>query len=217
LAAFAATLLALVAAPPAYCGPYFYTYVITPRPNWGLGSPQPVKVFACTWFAAGNCGGLENEEGVALETTRIPTFGGYTVDGDSFAQEAINIVGSDVSIPNAYWLFPEYFVWTGGPAAGGALYLFNSRSNGVYYADTLMVFDPPNIDTIVLDFSQDLGSLYNTLPAAQTVTPNADGTIPFSLPGFAETPEPSFLVLAGPLIAALAGVRRKFARRSAPR
>src|SRR5580704_10488589 len=57
--------------------------VYTPNPNWALGSPQPALVTACTFIVAGNCGGFEATESIAIWNARN-VFGAPTANGLTF-------------------------------------------------------------------------------------------------------------------------------------
>jgi hypothetical protein len=195
MSAFVPIVLTLFAAPSARAA-LFYTVVNTPVPNWALGNPQAALVGVCS-VLVGSCGNLgagplENEDGIALLTAPA-TFGGFTLDGDSFAQEAVGIIGADVRVPTAWWLAPAVYVW-----AGGGVAFFNSIVGGVFYANELIVFDPPpDPYTTLEDFSVDLGDPI-ALPSPNTnYSPDSDGNVDVPAPSLSEVPEPASIGLVG--------------------
>lgn len=198
--------------------------VYTPFPNWALGSPQPAVVTACSFIVAGNCGGLEASESIAIWTARN-VFGPATTNSLTFAQENGNTianwaagivnpgtVGADIAIPNAYWITPRAYAWVGGPAGGGILELINTPG----FANELIELDPPGFSPadLAAAFAIDLGGDGN-LPTPVTLTPNSDGTIPIppqDMPTLLQAPEPSALLLLGPALAGLLWRKRRSGR-----
>jgi len=190
-------ILMLLAAPSAKAASFLV--VNSPRPNWrAYGSPQPVKITAWTALVAGAPGAYEN-----YETLSLLPFSTFTFAGDSFLGESLGVIGADIRAPTAYWLAPAVYTWAGGPAGGGGLAFFNSRVGGVYYANMLIVLDPPSTPAFTdleLGFA-DLGGV-GLFPSSPNTSdsPNSDGTLSIPVPGFAETPEPSYLVLTLPIL-----------------
>jgi len=119
----------------------FYKFIITRAPFWSLGNPQPALVTVNTALVAGAAGAFEIFETLSLETG-VNVFGTTYGIGDTFANEAVNIIGADTSVPTAWWTAPAVYTWVGGPAGGGGVAFFNSIKNGVFYANELMVLDP---------------------------------------------------------------------------
>jgi hypothetical protein len=175
---------------------YTYSVVNTPIPNWALGNPQVAAVGVCS-VLAGSCGNLgfgalENEAGIALLTAPA-TFGGVTVNGDSFVQEAAGRIGADVRVPTAWWVTPAVYVW-----AGGGVAFFNSFVGGVAYANELVVLDPPpDPYTWLQTFSAELGDP-TALPSPNTnYSPDSNGNVDVPAPSTEEMPEPASVVLLG--------------------
>ena len=213
MSAFVPIVLALFTPSPARSGDivpnilvFTYSVVNTPVPNWALGNPQAAAVGVCS-VLVGSCGNLgagplENKDGIALLTAPA-TFGAYTLNGDSFAQEALGLIGADVRVPTAWWVAPAVYTW-----AGGGVAFFNSIVGGVAFANELVVLDPaPDPYTWLQTFSTELGDPA-TLPSANTsLSPGSDGTVNVPAPSFDEMPEPaSFVLLA--LGLGLLGTRR---------
>jgi len=158
---------------PAAAGP-FYFYVITAPPNWGAGNPQPLASWsALTALAPGAPTAPENY--VSLSLLTIP---GYWYAYDTFLGESNGFVGADISIPTAQWVTPAAYTWVDtGPAGSGGLAFFNSFNpfTGVFYANMMIVLDPPSCDVITClsDFETDLGSTSGTLtPSLVTLDGN---------------------------------------------
>jgi hypothetical protein len=190
MSAFAPIVLTLFAASSARAAPFTFSVVNTPIPNWALGDPQVAAVGVCS-VLAGSCGNLgfgalENEVGIALLTAPA-TFGGFTLNGDSFTQEAAGRIGADVRVPTAFWLAPAVYTW-----AGGGVAFFNSIVGGVAYANELVVLDPPpDPYTWLENFSVDLGDIA-PLPSPDTsLSPNSDGNVNVPAPQLDEVPEPA--------------------------
>ena len=161
---------------PAVAAP-FYFYVITAAPNWGLGNPQPVRSWSALTALNGSVATtpFKAENFVSLSLLGNPTtWFAY----DTFLGEANGFIGADVSVPTARWTNPALYTWVGGPAGGGALAFFNSFNpfTGTFYANELIVLDPPTCDAIceinLLEAS--LGSTSGTLTPT-TVTLDANG------------------------------------------
>ncbi len=146
---------------PAVAAP-FYFYTITAPPNWGLGNPQPLR----SWSAFTALNGS-----VATTPFRAENFVSLSLLGnpinyfayDTFLGESVGIIGADVSVPTAQWLNPAVYTWVGGPAGGGGRAFFNSFNpfTGTFYANELIVLDPPSCDVLCelnLLLEADLGS-----------------------------------------------------------
>ena len=143
---------------PAVAAPYYF-YVITAPPNWlGYGNPQPLQSWsALTALAPG--APTAPEDYVSLGLLGYP---GYWYAYDTFLGESNGFIGADVSIPTAQWLGPAAYYWVGGPAGGGELAFFNTFNpfTGLFYANMMIVGDPPCTDTGCPDMStlvSDLG------------------------------------------------------------
>ena len=164
LALLKRTLLAMVGvfaflgiARPAVAAP-FYFYVITAPPNWGFGNPQALQSWSAL-TALGPGAPTAPEDYVSLGLQGYP---GYWYAYDTFLGESNSFIGADVSIPTAAWTAPAAYYWVGGPAGGGELAFFNTFNpfTGLFYANALIVGDPPCTDTGCPDMStfvSDLG------------------------------------------------------------
>ena len=144
LAVLVATVLVLFTGPSAAAAPFYYFYVITAPPNWAFGNPQPLKSWSAL-TALGPGPALAAENYVSLSLLGRP---GYWYAYDTFLGESVNILGADVSIPTAQWVNPVGYWWAGGPGPvfGGALLFFNSFNGGTFYANELIIGDPPSCD-----------------------------------------------------------------------
>jgi hypothetical protein len=190
--------LALFTAATARAG-LSYLYVITVPPDWAdFGSPQPVLATFCTAVnlpaanktsACGGGNGMFSYEN--YETLSFPGSATYYA-GDTFKGEANGLIGADISVPTAQWVAPAVYTWTAG--VGGGIAFFNSYSGGVYYANELMVLDPPSFP-VYSDlelFAGELGAL-GPLPLPNTnYSPNAHGYVNVPDPTEGFLPEPSF-------------------------
>jgi hypothetical protein len=164
---------------PAAAAP-FYFYVITAPPNWAQGNPQPLASWlALTATAPGAAASAEDFVSLSLLD------GAYGYAYDTFLGESVGFIGADVSVPTAQWVTPAAYFWVGGPAGGGALAFFNSFNpfTGVFYADMMIVDDPPcdPVSCAALStFESELGSTSGTLTPS-LVTLNSDGSLPSDL------------------------------------
>jgi hypothetical protein len=142
LLATAGVIAFLGVAHPAAAAPFKYFYVITAPPNWAQGNPQPLASWSALTFAAGAPTAPEDYVSLSL----LNGASGYAYD--TFLGEANGFLGADVSIPTAQWVNPVGYWWAGGPGPvfGGALLFFNSFNNGTFYADELIIGDPPSCD-----------------------------------------------------------------------
>ena len=141
LLATAGVIAFLSIARPAAAAPFKYFYVITAPPNWAFGNPQPLKSWSAL-TALGPGAPTAPENYVSLSLLGRP---GYWYAYDTFLGESVNILGADVSIPTAQWVNPVGYWWAGGPGPvfGGALLFFNSFNGGTFYANELIIGDPP--------------------------------------------------------------------------
>jgi len=188
LSAFVPIVFTLFSAPSARAIVYTATVVNTPLPNWVLGNPQPAEVGVCS-LLGGGClgnGNLENADGIAILVAPA-TFGAYTLNGDTLAQEALGVVGADVRVPNAYWLSPVFYTW-----GAGGVFFFNSVRGGVAYANELVLFDPPDFSTALTDILPTLSDLPVIVPTANTtLSPDESGNVTIPNPMTEEAPEPA--------------------------
>jgi len=166
-----------------------YFYVITAVPNWGLGNPQPVAGWtALTALAPGAPTAPENYVSLALLG-----YPGYWYAYDTFLGESNGFIGADVSVPTAQWTSPAAYYWTGGPAGGGALGFFNTFNpfTGVYFANMMIVLDPPSCgaaSNCLSDLESELGSTSGSLtPTSVTLDANGD-PVGITLPSDDEDP-----------------------------
>ncbi len=190
--------LALFAAVQPNCFAISYTYEVTAAPNWALGNPQPVSVTYCSAVAVGVCGAnVENDVTVKL-LGNPTTYYAYTTPLGA----ANGVIGSDVSIPTAFWVSPAVYWWTDtGPFGGGELAFFNSVKNGVAYANEMIVLDPFSESATFADLEAlDLQAGGNGIlpnPVSTTINQTTGAVNVPSLPGFEEAPEPSSVALLG--------------------
>ncbi|MGA3129290.1 MAG: hypothetical protein ABSD59_00710 [Terracidiphilus sp.] len=145
LLATAGVIAFLCVAQPVAAAPFNYFYVVTAVPNWGFGNPQPLKSWSALTFTAGAPTAPENY--VSLGLLGYPgTWWAY----DTFLGESVGILGADVSVPTAQWVNPVGYYWStpgvGNPVQGGALLFFNSFNGGTFYANELIIGDPPSCD-----------------------------------------------------------------------
>jgi hypothetical protein len=173
LLATAGVIACLGVAPPVAAAPFSYFYVITAPPNWAFGNPQPLKSWlALTATAPGPA--LAKENYVSLSLLGRP---GYWYAYDTFLGEANGFIGADVSIPTAQWVNPVGYWWAGGPAPvfGGALLFFNSFNNGTFYANELIIGDPPACDGLcelnLFETSLGIAAMNNLVAGPGSVTP----------------------------------------------
>jgi hypothetical protein len=237
LLATAGVIAFLSVASPAAAAPFKYFYVITAPPNWAFGNPQPLKSWSAL-TALGPGAPTAPENYVSLSLLGRP---GYWYAYDTFLGESVNILGADVSIPTAQWVNPVGYWWAGGPGPvfGGALLFFNSFNGGTFYANELIIGDPPSCDGLCeldsFDTFLGISPTINEVSGPGSVTPpNDDNSLdPLTLPddyvdydfttdpdatAFADTPEgPTGIYLLLGIFAVGSGVilrRREWLRTS---
>jgi hypothetical protein len=211
LSLFAMPQIARADADPVFCGGTVFgalcaNGVITRVPSFAtFGNPQtPLSLGART--CVGACAGFLDSVSLSLRG------GGVYSASDTVAGFNAGVLGSDISIPFANWLFPKAFVWTDkGPTGGGALAFFNSIGtlNGVFgvpFADMLIIGDPAPSTFDLLEALDGVLGGSGVLPAPIDISSDIDSggnvNIPSAdIPGTAFAPEPRLIPL---LLAAMA-------------
>jgi hypothetical protein len=216
------TILALFAVPqtaradvapgsdPLFCaGVLCESVVFAATPNWKLGNPQPASVSYCSEIVGLCPGGTELYESLS-ELTARGVFGLTYVDaltpaaenGNTLAGLAAGIanpgtIAVDIAVQNALWVSPVEYTWLGGVAGGGLYARYNSLYLGHYYANELMILDPPGISLPALADEFDLLNGGNgILPSATSLGTLTSNTVPIPPPPpFNEAPEPSYFAL----------------------
>lgn len=163
---------------PAAASAYFYT-IIGP-PNWGFGNPQAPQAYS----ARTALGGSVLTTPFAAEDYVSLTLTGGAGSGfayDTFWGEANGFIGADVSVVGAWWTAPVGYWWAGGPGPvqGGALLFFNSFNNGNFYANMLIIGDPPSCDGFcelgAFETQFGLSGVTNTMTTFDMTTGDIDG------------------------------------------
>jgi hypothetical protein len=137
---------------------------------------------------------------------------------DTRAQFKLGDIGSDVSIPHAFWLTPEAWCW-GPNCNGGAFAFFNSiglfHGKRTAFANALIIGDPFNAVMEIEALDKVLGGTgILPTPVFLSTDPTTKGGINIPSANFG-VPEPNSLLLLGTcLLSAFFLIRRKSTRAS---